>query len=117
MTTQSPTQDAASRDVVGIDLGTTNSAVAYVDSADDDWRVQTFAVPQLVAPGVVEARETLPSFHYQATRAEAKDGMLRLPWGKANSEWTVGVFAREEGIMAGISSGANLWAAMVVASP
>jgi hypothetical protein len=32
--------------------------------------VWTFAVPQLVAPGQVEARETLPSFHYQPARGE-----------------------------------------------
>ena len=56
----------ASRYVVGFDLGTTNSAVTYVDTHKEPWRIETFAVPQLVAPGQIEARETLPSFHYQA---------------------------------------------------
>ena len=46
------TSDTSSRYVVGIDLGTTNSAVAYVDTTIADWRVETFAVPQLVAPGL-----------------------------------------------------------------
>ena len=32
---------------------------------NEPWRIETFAVPQLVAAGQVEARETLPSFHYQ----------------------------------------------------
>ena len=68
MTTNFAESDSPSRYVVGIDLGTTNSAVAFVDTAAEPWRVETFAVPQLVAPGVVEARETLPSFHYQAAR-------------------------------------------------
>ena len=42
--------------------------------------MRTFAVPQLVAPGQVEARETLPSFHYQPAAGELAAGALRLPW-------------------------------------
>ena len=60
-----------SRYVIGIDLGTTNSAVCYVDTHERPWRVRVLEVPQLVAPGQVEARDTLPSFHYQPTDAEA----------------------------------------------
>ena len=73
------TSDNPSRYVVGIDLGTTNSAVAFVDTTIADWRVETFAVPQLVAPGVVEARETLPSFHYQQAEAEFAAGRYGYP--------------------------------------
>ena len=51
------------RYVVGIDLGTTNSAVCYVDTDNTDWKVRTFRVSQLVAPGQIESRETLPSCH------------------------------------------------------
>ncbi len=51
---------------IGIDLGTTNSALAYVDAEEaeesDFPPVHIFAVPQLVAPGRIEARTTLPSF-------------------------------------------------------
>ena len=68
------------RFVVGIDLGTTNSAVAYVDTQESPWQVRVFRIPQLVAPGVVEERDTLPSFHYEASTGEATDGLLRLPW-------------------------------------
>ena len=39
------------RYLIGIDLGTTNTAVAYVDTAAADPRVRVFEVPQLVAPG------------------------------------------------------------------
>jgi molecular chaperone DnaK (HSP70) len=65
---------AKSRYVVGFDLGTTNSAVTYVDAQEEPWRVRTFAVPQLVAPGQVEARQTIPSFHYQPAPGELPEG-------------------------------------------
>ncbi len=89
--------ESASRYVVGIDLGTTNSAVAFVDTAAEAWRVETFLIPQLVAPGVVEARETLPSFHYQRAAGEFAAGALRLPWSEPDPEIAVGVFARDRG--------------------
>lgn len=54
-----------SRFVVGIDLGTTNSALCYVDTAHSPWRIQVLDIPQFVAAGQIEARPTLPSFHYQ----------------------------------------------------
>lgn len=88
---------APSRYVVGIDLGTTNCAVAFVDTSDPHWRVQTFAVPQLVAPGNVEARETLPSFHYQAAEGELAPGGLRLPWSGVEPNYATGFFARDHG--------------------
>ena len=50
---------APNRYVVGMDLGTTNCAVAYVDTHDTPWRVRDFFVPQLVAPAEIESRETL----------------------------------------------------------
>ena len=41
------------RYLVGIDLGTTNTAVAHVDSAAAEKKVALFEVPQLTAPGEV----------------------------------------------------------------
>src|SRR5580704_13777653 len=99
----STTDTAPSRYVVGFDLGTTNSAVTYVDTAEEPWLVRTFAVPQLVAAGQHEARETLPSFHYQPAPGEMSPEALRLPWTKAAGEGPphiVGVFAREHGAVA-----------------
>ena len=61
---------ALSRFVVGLDLGTTNSAMAYVDTDEQPRQIRTFPVPQVVAPGQIEARDTLPSFHYQAASGE-----------------------------------------------
>ena len=53
---------------VGIDLGTTNSALAWIDPADAEDTsfppIHIFDIPQLVAPGRVEPRRTLPSFLY-----------------------------------------------------
>jgi len=94
---QTDPTDSPSRYVVGIDLGTTNSAIAYVDTTESPWQVRTLGVPQLTAPFQVESRDTLPSFHYQATAAEANDGALRLPWSAGNPDSAVGVCAREEG--------------------
>ena len=87
------------RYVVGMDLGTTNSAVAYVDTAETPWRVQDFAIPQLVAPGQVEPRETLPSFHYQPSAAESAAGALRLTWSGRAPTYAVGLYAREQGAL------------------
>jgi molecular chaperone DnaK (HSP70) len=90
-------ENAPSRYVVGIDLGTTNSAVAYVDASASEWQVRTFLVPQVVAPGEFEERETLPSFHYETAPGEFAPAALRLPWDKADRASVVGVFARDHG--------------------
>jgi molecular chaperone DnaK (HSP70) len=102
LTAELENQDRPSRYVVGIDLGTTNSAVAYVDAATVDTAtlpaaLRTFGIAQLVAPSVVEARETLPSFLYQPAQGEFPAGALRLPWSKEDPSLAVGIFAREHG--------------------
>lgn len=89
--------ESPSRFVVGIDLGTTNSAVAYVDTGKADWRVRDFAIPQLVAPATVEAQETLPSFHYEAAANEFAGGALKLPWDTEEAKTAVGFLARDHG--------------------
>lgn len=90
-------RDEPSRYIVGIDLGTTNSAAAYADMRESPRRLRTFEILQVVAPFQLESLETLPSFHYQATSAEAKSGALRLPWNDSAPDHAVGVFARDEG--------------------
>jgi molecular chaperone DnaK (HSP70) len=89
--------ETPSRFIVGIDLGTTNSAVAYLDTAADTATVHTFAIPQLIAPGEVEARDTLPSFHYEPAAGELAAGALRLPWHTGQRNYAVGAFARDHG--------------------
>jgi molecular chaperone DnaK (HSP70) len=89
----------ASRFVIGIDLGTTNSALAYVDTGageEAELRPQHLPVPQVVAPGVVEERPLLPSFLYLPGPNELPAGSLKLPWDP-NRDYAVGEFARQQG--------------------
>ena len=87
----------ASRYVVGIDLGTTNSALAYVDtSLGDDAPIVTLPIPQVVAPGEAAERPLLPSFLYLPGPGEQPAGALRLPWAPER-DFAVGEFARQFG--------------------
>ena len=81
--------------VIGIDLGTTNSVVAYasIDVDSDTPLIELLQLPQLVAAGTVEAHESLPSFVYLATEAEANNQSLDLPW-PSETKTAVGQFAR-----------------------
>ena len=73
----------SARYLIGIDLGTTNSAVAYVDTLAADPRVRVFEVPQLVAPGEVTPRRQLPSFVYLAGEIDLAPHETALPWRPA----------------------------------
>ncbi len=89
------------RYLVGIDLGTTNTAMAYVDlaakpAANGGPRLHTFAVPQLVAAGQIDSRDLLPSFLYMPGPHDLPPGATDLPWAKGNAD-AVGLFARTHG--------------------
>jgi hypothetical protein len=85
------------RFVVGIDLGTTNSALAYVDTgAGGEPRCKNMEIPQVVSPGAVEPRMLLPSFLYLPGPNEQPAGSLKLPWD-AGRDFCVGEFARNFG--------------------
>jgi len=84
------------RYIVGIDLGTTNSAVAYVDTAAPALRIESFALPQLVSEGTVAERPTLPSFLYIGGEHDVGPEALALPWD-AQRRYAVGEFARAQG--------------------
>lgn len=87
------------RFLIGIDLGTTNTAVAYVDTAAADPRVRVFDVPQLVAPGEVGPRRQLPSFVYLPGEHDLAPAETALPWRPvgAGSRDVVGELARNQG--------------------
>ncbi|RFU44084.1 Hsp70 family protein [Paraburkholderia sp. DHOC27] len=68
--------------IVGIDLGTSNTVVAYVEAGSEDIRV--FEIDQLVSPGEVAARPLLPSVRYHAAAGELSVGDLQLPWSSAS---------------------------------
>jgi hypothetical protein len=87
------------RYLVGIDLGTTNTALAFVDTASKAAggpKLQTFAVPQVVSPGEIGAQDLLPSFLYLPGPHDLAPGSINLPWKKDPPE-AVGVFARNHG--------------------
>ncbi len=86
------------RYTIGIDLGTTNCALSYVDTAAGEQRPSpaTLPIPQLTAAGTVEERELLPSFLYLPSAQEFPATALALPWDVASTE-IVGEFARAHG--------------------
>src|ERR1035441_9150513 len=69
---------------IGIDLGTTNSALAYVaevSGSPDYPEIKVLEIPQYVAPGQIEPRRTLPSFLF------------------LGDQTYVGAYAREQGAL------------------
>jgi hypothetical protein len=90
------------RYAVGIDLGTTNCAVAFHELTATgeepvETRRSTLGIPQLTAVGTVETRPLLPSFLYLPGSAEFPAGGLALPW-KSEATDVVGEFARKHGV-------------------
>jgi molecular chaperone DnaK (HSP70) len=81
--------------LVGIDLGTTNSALAWSERGS---AIRIFEVPQLVAPGETARHPTLPSFLYIPTESEQQSGTVRLPWDPS-PRIVAGIFAREQGAL------------------
>ena len=85
--------------IVGIDLGTTNSILAYT-AADADGReipeIQVLEIPQLVGPGAVAAQEMLPSFIYLPGENDIALDTLKLPWHD-DVQQVVGELARNRG--------------------
>ena len=91
----------AYRYVIGIDLGTTNTAVAYHDLSEDEagegrGGVHFFEVPQLVAPAELGRLPGLPSFLYLPGAYDLPPGSTALPWDPGRS-YVVGAFARDQG--------------------
>src|SRR4051794_5402853 len=88
-----------SRYIIGIDLGTTNCAVAYVDTRGRERPaadLRLFEVPQLVAAGETAPRPMVPSFLYLPGTHDLPPGAAILPW-KLDGDRIVGEFARIQG--------------------
>ena len=85
----------AAKYVLGIDLGTTNSVLAYTPVADEHARVEILPIPQLVAASTVDARPMLPSFLYLGTDADASSAAFDLPWQRGPRD-AVGELARRQ---------------------
>ena len=90
------------RYVIGIDLGTTNSALAYAEviaNADPfaPANVQLLDIPQLENPGEVRDDGLLPSFLYLPGPSDFPAGTIALPWDE-NRPYVVGRLAQKRGV-------------------
>jgi molecular chaperone DnaK (HSP70) len=85
--------------LVSIDLGTTNTVLAYSEPGSE--LVRLFDIEQLVAPGEVGAAPLLPSLRYHAADGELAAGELQLPWRQDDvagvAQVAVGRLARKLG--------------------
>jgi molecular chaperone DnaK (HSP70) len=85
--------------IIGIDLGTTNSVVAYTEiqpAVAGQPGIHTFKIPQLVGPGSLGPSEVLPSFVLLPGAHDVPPGALALPWDEKATR-VVGQFARDRG--------------------
>jgi len=88
------------RYAIGIDLGTTHSALSYVDlqASDGEKAVESvLPIPQLTAPGTIEALPLLPSFLYLPHPDEMPAGERALPWSQGEETAVAGEMARSRG--------------------
>jgi Hsp70 protein len=88
----------AAKYIVGIDLGTTNSALARCDAAtpEEENRIEVRGIPQLVNPNEVAERTLLPSFLYIPGEFDFPKGSLALPW-EPEPKFVIGELARKRG--------------------
>ncbi|HEV7441338.1 MAG TPA: Hsp70 family protein [Steroidobacteraceae bacterium] len=88
----------AAKYIVGIDLGTTNSALARCDLsvAEEESRIEVRSIPQLVNPHEMAERTLLPSFLYIPGEFDFPKGALALPW-EPEPKFVIGELARKRG--------------------
>jgi len=101
------------RYIVGIDLGTTNSAVSYVDLNAEDRKnrgITLFKIPQLTGMGEVSTMPVLPSFCYIPGKYDISEDAIKLSWQTDETNF-VGVLARDHGakIPSRLVSSAKSW--------
>src|ERR1700712_1485816 len=97
---------ASGRYIVGIDLGTTHTALAYAELSDASPfpRIRTFEIPQTIRPGIVDRRPLLPSCIYLPAENEFLEESLALPWRERTARtdkgvpYIIGEFARTHGM-------------------
>ena len=114
--TMSPAFPSNRQPVVGIDLGTTNSALYAAEPGmpgESPSRIRLFPIPQLTGPGEINRLSILPSFVYLAGDYDVQRESLRMPWDTALAapDRMVGAYARDHGsrIPARLVSSAKSW--------
>ena len=98
---------------IGVDLGTTNCAMACVDldlSEGEEAALAAVPIPQTVAPGEVESPALMPSFMYLPHDTELEPGAAALPWNPTPAR-VLGEVARRLGALTPIRlvSSAKSW--------
>jgi molecular chaperone DnaK (HSP70) len=83
--------------IVGIDLGTTHTVVAWAPAQGRSTTIRLFEIDQLVAPGEVAALPLLPSLRYHPAPGELAAGELALPWAPGGEDAVIGALARRLG--------------------
>jgi hypothetical protein len=88
----------AGKYIVGIDLGTTNSALARCNATatGEERPIEVRSIPQLVNPNEVAERTLLPSFLYIPGELDFPKGSLTLPW-EPEPKFVIGELARKRG--------------------
>lgn len=97
--------------LIGIDLGTTNSAVSYIEiSSGNPGNIRIYKIPQLVGAGEIASMPVLPSFLYIAGPYDIQRDLISVPWDP-DSDKIIGMFARDQGIKipARLVSSAKSW--------
>jgi molecular chaperone DnaK (HSP70) len=82
---------------LGIDLGTSNSAIAIEDFSSG--RNAIVEIPQILGLNQIGEKSTLPSALYIPHPDEFTQHSMRLPWSKDAGEPIVGHFARDHGAL------------------
>jgi molecular chaperone DnaK (HSP70) len=104
--------------IIGIDLGTTNCAVSYVDTADPSLKVQSFLIQQYCGASLIEKKELLPSFHYEPSLNELSLEALNALWGSSTTQegeeeerYLIGYWAKDLGLSnpSRLASSAKSW--------
>jgi len=100
----------AARYSIGIDLGTTNCALAFTELAGDSAAVGMAAIPQLVNANEVAPEPLLPSFLYIPGNNDFPAGSTALPWDE-NPRFVTGHLAQRRGaeISSRLVSSAKSW--------
>ena len=80
---------------VGIDLGTSNSAIAIADLETGETRIVD--ITQILAPNQLGGRPTMASALYVPHGEEFPKGSFPLPWNEVGEPAVVGEFARDHG--------------------
>ncbi|MBX7221602.1 MAG: Hsp70 family protein [Blastocatellia bacterium] len=84
--------------MVGIDLGTTNSVLSFLDTQlpEEEQTIQLVSISQSVNPGEVASLTQLPSFAYVPGEGDFPPGSTALPWNE-QPRLVVGELARKRG--------------------